>query len=79
MRKPDFCPGENKGAYQVCSTSVFCYMDSTFLPEISRFVCGCIDRFVWDLVRNPEDQFSGITAHMSSIERKPVFGFFDQV
>ena len=33
--------------------------------KILAFTCGCIGRFVSDLVRNPEDSFSRVTAHIS--------------
>ena len=29
--------------------------------------CGCTARFVWDLVGNPEDQFSDVAAHIMMI------------
>ena len=44
VRKPDFCICENKDADQ--------------LRGNLAIFCGCTARFVWDLVENPEDQFS---------------------
>ena len=71
MRKTDFCIGENKGADQLRSNCeadqrlCFGYMDSTIplllTTEIS--MCNCTGRFVSDLVGNPEDRFSRVTAH----------------
>ena len=49
-----YCPySENKCADQ--------YMDSNFKPQ--AIFCVCTDRFVSDLVRNPEDGFSHKEAH----------------
>ena len=69
MRKLDFCLCENKGADQLCSIC-FRYTDST-IPlllksnvELLAIFCGCTDEFVSDLVENPKDQFSRVTAHM---------------
>ena len=76
MRKPDFCLCEDKGADQLCSNCTadqrlcFRYTDSTFphllIPKVSSlaFFCGCSGRFVSDLVGNPEDSFSRVTAHI---------------
>ena len=69
MRKPDFCHCENKGADQLCSNCTagqclcFLYTDNT----ISLFFLNpkFPVRFVSDLVGNPEDRFSRITALMS--------------
>ena len=51
----------------------FHYMDSTvsfLLLKIRNFkllacFCACTDRFVWDLVGQPEDRFSRIDPHMT--------------
>ena len=76
MRKPDFCICENKGADQLCGNCTtdqrlcFCYTDSTIplLPvyEISSLWPSsvAVQRFVWDLVGNPEDRFSHNEAKM---------------
>ena len=64
--KTAFCICENKDADQFrgnCEADQrFCfrYLDST-LP-LANF-CDCTVRFVWDLVRNPEDRDSGIAVH----------------
>ena len=72
MRKPEICLCKNKGADQLrsnCETDQrFCfrYMDST-LPLLSKSEISsisCTDRFVLDLVRNPEDRFSHVAAHL---------------
>ena len=50
----------------------FCYTDSTMtllpISKISGFsvaiFCNCIDRFVSDLVGNPEDWFSRVTSQL---------------
>ena len=76
MRKPDFCISENKEADQLHSNCKadhhLCvrYPDSTVrLPksEISRVWPGSVTtgQFVSDLVGNPEDQFSRVTAHIA--------------
>ena len=74
MRKPAFCICENKGADQVCGNHeadqrlCFRHKDSTISllhkSEISRLAipCGSTARFVSDLVGNPEDRFSHVTA-----------------
>ena len=78
MRKPAFCICENKAADQLCGNRTalqhlcFRYTDSAF-PSSSYILnfkpldisCGCIDQFVWDLVRNPKDWFSHNEAHIS--------------
>ena len=71
VRKPAFCICQNKEADQLRDNReadqrlCFRYIDSTIslLPLIQNFkplaiLCGCTARFVWDLVRNHEDQFS---------------------
>ena len=74
MRKPDFCPCENKGADQLRSNCeadqrlCFHSLDSTIPPlHIAKFhdssFLPCIGRFVSDLVGNPEDRFSRVAAH----------------
>ena len=78
MRKPEICLCEKKGADKLRSNCeadqrlCFRYTDSTIprLPEIQNFkhlalFCSCIDRFVSDQVRNPEDRFSHVAAHIS--------------
>ena len=67
MRKPAFCICENKDADQLRRNReadqrlCFRYMDSNFKPQ--AIFCVCTDRFVSDLVRNPEDGFSHKEAH----------------
>ena len=66
MRKPDFCICENKGADQLRGNReadqhiCFCYTESKIplLPKPLAIFYDCTAHFVWDLVRNPEDQFS---------------------
>ena len=67
MRKQDFCLCENKGADQCLC---FRYMDST-IPLLLKYEFSSIypssedaDRFVSDLVGNPEDRFSRVAAHL---------------
>ena len=70
MRKTSFCICENKDADQ---RHCFRYINSTIplLPinykrsfKPLAIFCGCIARFVSELVENPEDQFSHNTASM---------------
>ena len=75
MRKSDFCLCENKGADQLRSNCEadqrFCfrYTDST-LSRLLKFQVSSLllyvttDRFVSDLVGNPEDRFSRVVAQM---------------
>ena len=44
----------------------FCYIDSTIFRNFKplAILCGCTDRFVPDLVGNPEDRFSHDESHM---------------
>ena len=68
MRKPDFCICKDKDADQLRGYReadqrlCFRYIDSTIplLPNYKPLTifCDCTDRFVSDLVRNPEDRFS---------------------
>ena len=72
MRKLGFCIWENKDADQLRGNReadqrlCFRYTDSTipllFTPL--AILCDCTDRFVSDLVRNPEDRFSRDEAHI---------------
>ena len=66
LRKPAFCICENKDADQLCRNReadqrlCFRYIDST-IPLLFKplaILCSCRAWFVWDLVGNPEDQFS---------------------
>ena len=80
MRKPDFCICENKDTDQLrgnCEADqrlCFHYMDST-IPLLSKTLaifCGCTDRFVCDLVGNPEDRFSHNEAQIAyETDHKP--------
>ena len=71
-RKPDFCICENKDADQLRGNheAPLFSLNSTIpllrKPEISSLFifCGCIARFMSDLVGNPEDRFSHNDAHM---------------
>ena len=70
MRNPAFCICENKDADQLRgdreADQRLCFRctDTTILllskPDFKLLVifCGCTDRFVSDLVGNPEDLFS---------------------
>ena len=67
LKKPTKCLGENKGADQrLC----FRYVDSTFplFKSLIFKLLACFfaytSLFVLDLVGNPEDQFSRVTAHI---------------
>ena len=72
MRKSDFYICENKDADQLCGNHAanqrlcFRYTYSTIplLPMSQAIFCGCIDRFVSDLVGKPEDRFSREAAHL---------------
>ena len=76
MRKPAFLICENKGADQLRSNCTadqrlcFRYINSTIplLPNFKPLTIffGCTARFVSDLVRNPEDWFSHIVAHIKA-------------
>ena len=82
MRKPAFCICENKDADQLLGNReadqrlCFRYIDST-IPLLSKskvfknlaIFCGCRAWFVWDLVGNPEDQFSLDEAHIIIISK----------
>ena len=73
MRKPDFCICENKAADQLCGNRTtdqrlcFRYMDSTTSLfrnfEPLAIFCDFPVRFVSDLVGNPKDRFSDVSAH----------------
>ena len=82
MRKPDFCICENKYADQLRGYReadqrlCFRYIDSTIplLFLIRNFkpltiFCDCTDRFVSDLVGNPEDRFSHNEAQMEDSKK----------
>ena len=84
MRKPDFCLCENKGADQLRSNCeggqrlCFRYRDSTIslLLKIRNFKLlscffDCTDRFVSDLVGNPEDRSSRVMAQIVQLDFKP--------
>ena len=66
MIKPVFCICENKDADQLhgnCAAAqplCFCYINSTIplLLKSKTIFCGCIARYVSDLVGNPKDRFS---------------------
>ena len=72
MRRPAFCICENKNADQLrsnCAADLrlcFRYIVSTvpLLPKSLAIFCGCIARFVSDLVGNTEDRFSHNEAHL---------------
>ena len=75
QEKTGFCLSENKGTDQLCSNYTadqrpcFRYTDST-IPlypksenfKLLAFFLDCTGRFLSNLVRNPEDQFSGVAA-----------------
>ena len=71
MRKPAFCICESKDADLLCGNPAadqrpcFRYIVSSIhvLPKSEISSCGCTARFVWDLVRNPEDRLSRDVAH----------------
>ena len=79
-RKPDFHLCKNKGADQLrrnCSFAETVKLISLLFPtRIVQFLfflstfCICTGRFVWDLVGNPEAQFSRAAAHMRQVVRK---------
>ena len=85
MRKPAFCKCENKGANQLsCNCAAdqcLCLVQSLhFLNpkfKASKFYCGCAERFVSDLVGNPEDRFSHFRAHIFFVvlSFRPVHAF----
>ena len=58
MRKAAFCICENKVAADQCHC--FPYIDSSvlLLPKFRTIFCGCMARFVSDLVGNTKDRFS---------------------
>ena len=77
MIEPAFCICENKDADQLRRNRAadqrlfFCYIDSIIplLSQIRNFkplaiFCGCTTQFVMDLVGNPDDRFSCVTAHI---------------
>ena len=70
MRKTGFCLCENKGADQLPSNweadqrLCFRYTDSTMSLLLKSEISSCTDRFVSDLVRNTEDLFSRLAAHV---------------
>ena len=66
MRKPDFCLCENKDADQLRS------MCNPFSTRIQNFkllciFCDCTDRFVSNLVGNPEDRLSRDAAQVVNV------------
>ena len=72
MRKPAFCICENKAADQLCGNRTadqrlcFPYTDST-IPILPKSDISSLDlSSVADLVRNPQDRFSHVAAHMSA-------------
>ena len=76
LRKRDYCPCQNKDAYQLCSNFVhgrLCFRckDSTNPPlsksKISSFqpcFSNCTGRFVSHMIGNPEDMFSHVAAYL---------------
>ena len=74
VRKPDFCICENKDADQLRGNReadqrlCFRYTDSTIIRKFKPLAsfCGSTDKFVSDLVGNPEGRFSHNEAHISS-------------
>ena len=60
MRKPAYCICKNKGAHQLCDSTI------QNIKHLSIF-CGCTARFVSDLVGNPEDRFSRDTAQIMQL------------
>ena len=61
MRKPDFCMCENKAVF---ATQIVHYIkNSSFLTCF----CDCTGQSVSDLVRNREDRFSRVVAHISYV------------
>ena len=80
MRKPDFCLSENKGADQLRSNCqadqrlCFRFSDST-ISLLSKSEISSTARFVSDLVENPEDWFSRVTAHMAFTQMKATTDF----
>ena len=83
MRKLDFCLCVNKDTDQLHSNceadqrlcfrytdSIIPPLQSTFSPnfQILAFFYGFADRFVSDLIGNPEDWFSCIMAHFTEFE-----------
>ena len=69
VRKRAFCIFENKDLDNLAADQRLCFhfIDSTtpILPISSLWsFCGCTERFVLDLVENPEDRFSHDAAHI---------------
>ena len=81
MRKPDFAKTKPQISFAVTakliSAFVFAtwivqslyYLNPKFQASIAIF-CGCTAPFVWDLVENPEDQFSHNKAHLILNQQK---------
>ena len=81
MRKPAFCTCKNKDADQLRGNreadqrlcfgyivqSLY-FLNTKFQGSIA-ILCGCIARFVSDLVGNPEDRFSHNEAHIVLISK----------
>ena len=64
MRKPDFACAKTKAKISLC----FRYTDCTILLQTNIKLLGILsdftDQFVSDLVRNLEDRFFPIAAHL---------------
>ena len=74
MRKQDLCICENKGADQLSSNHEADQHPLYFLNfKPLDIFCGCVARFVSDLVGNPEDRFSHDAAYCYLSD--PVFLF----
>ena len=71
MIKPDFCICENKDADQLSGNReadqrlCFRYTDRTIPRYFLNLKFQASSHLVWDLVGNPEDQFSQNEAHIS--------------
>ena len=86
MGKPTICICENKGADQLRSiifaTQIVQFLLYLYPKFQDSFFCGCTGWFVSDLVGNPEDRFSGVTAQVASdqvsrIMRKPAICIYE--
>ena len=65
VRKPAFSYAKTKDADQLrsnCVVQSLYFLNPKF--QASSHLCGCIARFVSDLVGNPEDKFSHNEAHL---------------
>ena len=74
-RKQDFCLCENKAPLFFADLTISLLTKSKFQASISCLLL--LHRPVWsDLVGNPEDQFSRVTAHLSHIMRKTDYSIY---